>query len=164
MVVMNCRGINEFLPDLASGARPISEETAQHLRQCSACATELESLRRTMATLEEWQVPEVSPYFDTRVHARMLEMVAERSVGWRVWLRRPSVAASVAALLLVGVGLFYNGSSLNNSTSALTSWEMNVAAQPGTAVGDLQALDKNHDLYADFDVLDELEVQQQDVS
>jgi hypothetical protein len=94
----------------------------------------------------------------------MREMVAERSVGWRVWLRRPSVAASVAALLLVGVGLFYNGSSLNNSTSALTSWEMNVAAQPGTAVGDLQALDKNHDLYADFDVLDELEVQQQDVS
>jgi hypothetical protein len=36
---------------------------------------------------------------------------------------------------------------------------MNVTAQPGSAVGDLQALDKNHDLYADFDVLDQLEVQ-----
>jgi len=32
--------------------------------------------------------------------------------------------------------------------------------EPGTAVGDLQALDKNHELYADFDVLDDLEVQQ----
>jgi hypothetical protein len=31
--------------------------------------------------------------------------------------------------------------------------------QPGTAVGDLQALDSNHDLYADFDMLDELQVQ-----
>jgi len=30
---------------------------------------------------------------------------------------------------------------------------------PGTAVGDLQALDNNHELYADFDVLDDLEVQ-----
>jgi hypothetical protein len=34
-----------------------------------------------------------------------------------------------------------------------------VPAQPGTAVGDLQALEKNDDLYADFDVLDELQVQ-----
>ena len=31
---------------------------------------------------------------------------------------------------------------------------------PGTAVGDLQALDKNHDIYADFDLLDDLQVQQ----
>ena len=53
---------------------------------------------------------------------------------------------------------------LNNSPSAVTSWEMNVTAQPGTAVGDLQALDKNHDLYADFDVLDQLDVQQQEVT
>jgi hypothetical protein len=26
-------------------------------------------------------------------------------------------------------------------------------------VGDLQALDKNHDIYADFELLDDLEVQ-----
>jgi hypothetical protein len=32
--------------------------------------------------------------------------------------------------------------------------------EPGTAVGDLQALDRNHELYADFDLLDDLEVQQ----
>jgi hypothetical protein len=31
--------------------------------------------------------------------------------------------------------------------------------QPGTAVGDLQALERNDELYADFDVLDELQVQ-----
>jgi hypothetical protein len=35
-----------------------------------------------------------------------------------------------------------------------------VSTEPGTAVGDLQALDKNHDLYSDFDVLDDLQVQQ----
>ena len=34
------------------------------------------------------------------------------------------------------------------------------SAEPGTAVGDLQALDKNHELYSDFDVLDDLQVQQ----
>jgi hypothetical protein len=31
--------------------------------------------------------------------------------------------------------------------------------EPGTAVADLQALDRNDDLYADFDVLDEVQVQ-----
>jgi hypothetical protein len=35
-----------------------------------------------------------------------------------------------------------------------------ATVEPGTAVGDLQALDKNHDLYSDFDVLDDLQVQQ----
>jgi hypothetical protein len=32
-------------------------------------------------------------------------------------------------------------------------------AAPGTAVSDLQSLEKNHDLYSDFDLLDDLEVQ-----
>jgi hypothetical protein len=35
-----------------------------------------------------------------------------------------------------------------------------LPVQPGTAVGDLQALDRNDDLYADFDMLDELQVQE----
>jgi hypothetical protein len=32
-------------------------------------------------------------------------------------------------------------------------------AAPGTAVSDLQSLEKNHDLYSDFDLLDDLELQ-----
>jgi hypothetical protein len=32
-----------------------------------------------------------------------------------------------------------------------------VALKPGTAVGDLQYLEKNHDLLADFELLDDLE-------
>jgi hypothetical protein len=35
-----------------------------------------------------------------------------------------------------------------------------MVAEPGTAVGDLQALDKNHDLYSDFEILDDLQAQQ----
>ena len=36
-------------------------------------------------------------------------------------------------------------------------------APPGTAVGDLQALDNNEDLYANFDVLDDLQAPDADV-
>jgi hypothetical protein len=31
---------------------------------------------------------------------------------------------------------------------------------PGTAVSDLQTLEKNHDMYSDFELLDDLDVQQ----
>ena len=34
-----------------------------------------------------------------------------------------------------------------------------MVAEPGTAVGDLQALDKNGELYSDFEVLDDLQAQ-----
>jgi predicted anti-sigma-YlaC factor YlaD len=157
---MNCNGVREFLPDVASGVAAASAETQAHLRECPQCTTQLENLRRTLALLEEWQTPEPSPYFDTRLYARLREEMATAPArSWLAWLRKPALAGSVAALLFVGVSLFYGGPSLNNSPSAVTSWEMNVTAQPGTAVGDLQALDKNHDLYADFDVLDQLEVQ-----
>jgi predicted anti-sigma-YlaC factor YlaD len=162
---MNCNEVREFLPDVASGVAAASAETQAHLRECPQCATQLENLRRTLALLEEWQTPEPSPYFDTRLYARLrAEMAMAPSRSWLVWLRKPALAGSLAALFFVGVSLFYGGQSLNNSPSAVTSWEMNVTAQPGTAVGDLQALDKNHDLYADFDVLDQLEVQQQEVT
>jgi hypothetical protein len=36
---------------------------------------------------------------------------------------------------------------------------LGLPVQPGTAVGDLQALERNDELYADFDVLDQLQVQ-----
>jgi hypothetical protein len=35
-----------------------------------------------------------------------------------------------------------------------------VVAAPGTAVGDLQALDKNGELYSDYEILDDLQAQQ----
>ncbi|HSB74551.1 MAG TPA: hypothetical protein VLC12_02815 [Terriglobales bacterium] len=156
---MNCNGVREFLPDVASGVAAASAETQAHLRECTQCATQLQNLRRTLAVLEEWQTPEPSPYFDTRLQARLREEMAAPAAGWLGWLRKPALAASLAALLFLGASLFLNTQSLNNSPSAVTSWEMNVTAQPGTAVGDLQALDRNHDLYADFDVLDQLDVQ-----
>ncbi len=39
------------------------------------------------------------------------------------------------------------------------SLALGLPVVPGTAVGDLQALETNNELYADFDVLDELQVQ-----
>ena len=159
MVSMNCTALRDFLPDLASGVQPLSSETEQHLRECSACAGELDSLRHTMALLDEWQVPEPSSYFDARLRARLRAEQTEQAHGWLSWLRRPALAVSLAVLLAAGVAAFHFGANLNDTPTSISSLDQDVTAQPGTAVGDLQALDKNHDMYADFDLLDELDVQ-----
>jgi hypothetical protein len=60
--------------------------------------------------------------------------------------------------MAIGVGLFLskNGGMYNSGDDTLAVVE---PQGPGTAVSDLQALEKNHDLYSDFDLLDDLEVQ-----
>jgi len=150
---MKCNEIHELMPDLAAGSTGASPEVAEHLRACAECAGTLEEFRKTMLLLDEWNAPEPSPYFDTRLQARLREEKAKRPAGWLAWLRRPALAASLAMLVVVGATVFEDGGRKPPSDQSTQ------VIEPGTAVGDLQALDKNHDLYSDFDVLDDLQVQ-----
>lgn len=152
---MKCNEIRELMPDLAAGLSDATPEMNQHIHSCSECAETLAELRQTMALLDEWQAPEPSPYFDTRLSARLREEAAKQPFGWFSWLRKPALAFSLAAILVMGITLF-RGDGQRQKTDSIASG----AIVPGTAVGDLQALDKNHELYSDFDVLDDLEVQQ----
>jgi len=151
---MKCNEFRNHLLDLVN-AEP-SGEYGEHLRACAACAAELASFRRTLAVLDEWKAPaDTSPYFYTRLHARLREEEA-RPAGWLAWLPKPALAVSLVVLMMAGIGLFEGGSKVTQPP--LVSQQA-VTIQPGTAVGDLQYLDKNHELLADFDLLDELNTQ-----
>jgi len=158
---MRCEEIREMMPDLASGLMGITPEVGGHLAGCGTCAGKLKEFRQTMALLDEWQAPEPSPYFDVRLQARLRDEMAKPQAGWLAWFRRPVLAAALTVLMGIGVGLFFakNGGiyKVHNDTVAVI--EPQSPSGPGTAVSDLQALDKNDDLYADFDLLDDLEVQ-----
>jgi hypothetical protein len=157
---MKCEEIREMMPDLASGAMGMTPEIGGHLAGCGACAGKMEEFRQTMALLDEWQVPEPSPYFDVRLQARLREEMAKPQAGWLAWFRRPVLAASLTVLMAIGIGLFFSkGSGLYNPGVDEVALVDSPATEPGTAVSDLQALEKNHDLYSDFDLLDDLEVQ-----
>ena len=156
---MKCEEIRELMPDVASGLVEITPELGSHLAECGACTGKLEEFRQTMALLDEWKAPEPSPYFDTRLHARLREEIAKPQVGWMAWLRRPVLAASLTVLMAIGVGLFIHEGGENSPTEMADNDVVMQTAQPGTAVGDLQALEKNHDLYSDFELLDDMEVQ-----
>lgn len=156
---MNCKETRELLPDVAAGMTSEISEVQAHVASCDACAAKLDGLRQTMALLDEWKVPEPSAFFDTRLHARVRDE-AQRPVSVWGWLRKPALALLFALVIVVGTLAIGSRSYFTQLESINTQPPVPaVPVEPGTAVGDLQALEKNHDLYADFDVLDELQVQ-----
>src|SRR5262249_35161997 len=139
--IMSCKNAREYLLDLVEGQNGVSAEVRAHLKSCPACAEELRSLKATMAVLDEWQAPQPSPYVESRLQARLREerRLAVQPKGVLAWLSlrwQQAAAVALAAVMAVGIGLSIDWTS---------------AKQPPThsaAVTDLQALDKNADLYA----------------
>jgi anti-sigma factor RsiW len=166
----NCNETRELMPDLAAGLTAATPEVEAHLGSCPECAGKLEAFRQTMSLLDEWQAPESSPYFDVRLRARLREESAKQPSGWLQWLRKPALAASFALLMVASVTLVRMNNAHPDTSNRddhgsvaavpVASMAPLALAEPGTAVGDLQALEKNQSLYSDFDVLDDLEVQQ----
>jgi predicted anti-sigma-YlaC factor YlaD len=157
---MKCNEIRELLPDLAAGLNAPAAEVNDHLRACTDCAGTLDEFRKTMALLDEWQAPEPSPYFDTRLKARLREEAAMQPMGWLAWLRRPALAISLGLALILGTTLVLQHDAVRRNPNPIAT------LTPGTAVGDLQMLDKDHDVLSDSDpdsaasLLDDLQVQQ----
>ena len=145
--VMSCKDAREYLLDLIEGQNGVSAEVRAHLKSCPACAEELRSLQATMAVLDEWQAPSPSPYFDSRLQARLREerRLAEQPRGVLAWLGlrwQQTAAVALAAAMAVGIGLYIQPPPPPTT-------------QHSAAVRDLQELDRNADLYANFDMLDE---------
>jgi len=146
---MNCKEVLEEMLLNAPGEN--SPQAAAHVRGCEACAIELASLRSTMALLDEWTAPEPSPYFDSKLRAR-LKSEAEPVRGWQRWLSpisgwKPAMAVALGAVMVVGLNVYKDSQSIVPPPPTVI--------QPGSAVSDLQKLDKNQDLYASFDLLDD---------
>src|SRR5256885_17181207 len=150
---MKCEEIRERMPEWAAGFGEPEAEDGKHLESCPGCSEGLAAMRKTMAVLEEWQVPEPSAYFDMRLHARLREEMAKPQAGWLQWFRRPVLAAALTVLVGIGVGLFVTKTTGRPPVAVVTP-------ERGTAVADLQDMEQNHDLYADYEVLDDLDVAQ----
>ena len=154
---MKCEEIRERMPDVAAGFSEATTEESNHLAACSVCTGQLKSMKATMALLDEWQAPEPSPYFDVRLQARLREEMAKPQAGWLHWFRRPVLAAALTVIMGVGVGVMFTRGDRTHHTNVAST---DVGTGPGSAVSDLQTLEKNHDMYSDFELLDDLDLQQ----
>src|SRR5579884_3068150 len=158
---MKCMKVREELIEAGAAPEMASSEARLHLAGCSACTGEWKAMQQTMALLDEWQAPEPSPYFSTRLREE-----AQQPVGFAARLRamfgtaflagrRAALASAMAVLLVGGVVMFRTGDAATNGEHPLHSAEA-VPADRGTPVADLETLDRNFDMYANFDLLDDV--------
>jgi len=155
MKTMNkCTAMEEKLAELLLDPEVAPAMVKTHVAECASCQAELKELRATMGLMDAWTAPEPSPYFMTRLNARMRE---EREAPPQSWFQRiraryvygpslharPLAAMALTVLLLVGGGAYLG----------MTNIEQPQAKQSPEAyvVRDLQTLDSN------AQVLDQLE-------
>lgn len=147
-----CTVIESELADLLLAPETVPAKVTAHVAECASCARELQDLRATMALMDSWQAPEPSPYFLTRLNARLDEEREAPPAGWLERLRarfaygpqlhaRPIAAMALTVALLVGGGAYLG----------FTNWEQPAAPPQTAVVHDLQVLDNNDQL------LDQLE-------
>ena len=86
MKTMNkCTVMEDKLADLLFDPEAAPAKVKTHVAECASCREELEQLRATMGLMDTWTAPEPSPYFMTRLNARMRE---EREAPRQSWLQR----------------------------------------------------------------------------
>ncbi|MFZ1939008.1 MAG: hypothetical protein WAU67_07920 [Terracidiphilus sp.] len=155
---LKCTEIDEKLADLLLDSKSAPAKVQLHVAECDVCRARLEELQATMNLMDAWQAPEPSPYFLTRLGARMREEREAAPAGWFAGaiarLRasiaygsglhvRPLAAMALSVMLLVGGGAYMGVTDL-----------MQPAQQPtqnAAVVHDLQTIDNN------AQVLDQLE-------
>jgi hypothetical protein len=155
-----CTGMESKLADLLLDPHAVPAKVQAHFAECEHCQAELAALKSTMALLDTWEAPEPSPYFVTRMNARMREERAAAPAGWfasrLARLRagfaygpgshvRPLAAMALTVMLLVGGGTYLG----------VTDWN-HAALQPAQAtavVHDLQLLDSNAQVLDQLDSL-----------
>jgi anti-sigma factor RsiW len=154
METMNkCTAMETKLADMLLDPEAAPAKVKAHVAECDSCRKELEEMRATMAAMDAWSVPEPSPYFMTRLGARMRE---EREAPPQSWLQRlrarfmygppmharPLAAMALTVMLLVGGGAYLGVTNIE---------QPQPPDRDAAVVRDLQTLDSN------AQVLDQLE-------
>ncbi len=148
-----CTAMEEKLADMLLDPEAAPAKVKTHVAACESCRKELEEMRATMAAMDAWTAPEPSPYFMTRLGARMRE---EREAPPQSWLQRirarfaygppmharPLAAMALTVMLLVGGGAYLGVTNIE---------QPQPPDRDAAVVHDLQTLDSN------AQVLDQLE-------
>ena len=149
-----CNGMDSKLADLLLDPNAVPAKVKAHVEACAGCREELAELAGTMALLDTWEAPEPSPYFLSRLDARMREERQAAPEGWLARLRdrltygpqmhvRPLAAMALAVMLLLGGGTYMGVTDMNHLPGAPGATASVV--QPAV-VHDLQTLDNNAQL------------------
>jgi anti-sigma factor RsiW len=162
---MKCRELEQTAIAYLDGKLPLSERGAveEHLAACSACRERVQDFSSVMGMLGEWPDIQPSPFFQTRLAARLKEEPARQSWWVRLWeaapahrAARPVFAIALAVVLAIGAVLIeYSPGPLESNESTGTP-ELAVMA----ASRDELPLYQDLPLLEDYEVLQNFEVLQ----
>lgn len=155
---MICRDVKTNLPDLLLAPKSVSAEVRAHVENCAECGRELKELEATMALMDAWEAPDVSPYFDTRMAGLMREAQQAAPAGWLERMRarlmfgnhvsmRPLMAGAMALVVAAGVGTYagFGGFAPQKTPT--------VQASP--VIKDLQSLDDNAQVFQQLNSMEQ---------
>lgn len=154
---MNCEQLETVAIEYVDGVLNASAraDVERHLAVCSDCHARLEGFRSVSVTLERWEAPEVSPWFNARLWRRIAETEAARW-HWRTILGamlRPSYVAALAVMLMVGSLAVWQEPQVRTVPTQASS----QTAQAPTRVDEVWRVARDYELLSDFDVLAELQ-------
>ena len=154
--MMNCKTIQSLLPDLLFDPAAVPASAREHVQSCAGCREELAGLQATMNVLDGWTVPEPSPYFNTRMQAKLRTAKEEAPEGFWERMRarilfstnvpmRAVGAAALALMIMVGGGSAIYETQHGNQA---------IQVQASATVNDLQSLDGNAQVFQQLNALD----------
>lgn len=150
---MDCRKVSRKLADMLLDPAAAPAEVKMHLEECASCSEELRELRATMTLMDDWPALEPSPYFDSKLAARLRAEKEAAPAGWLQRLRdrivlgsnlhmKPLLAGALALAIVVGGGTYADLS-------------LHSAPQESATVRDLQSLDRNAEVFQQLDSVDQ---------
>ncbi len=140
----SCKGMETKLAGLLLEPESAPAAVREHVAGCEGCRGEIDEMKTVMGLMDAWKAPEPSPYFFTRLNAKMREERGARPAGWLERLRarlaygprmrtQPVAAMALTVMLLVGGGTY------------LSLYDLTQPKQTSdaTVINDLQTLDNN---------------------
>lgn len=155
--IHDCKTCRVALPDLLldQAYAATHPEAAEHMSACAACRTEFAELRATFDLLDSWTAPEVSPYFDARMHVRLREIAAappeplwERMRSFFMFSTKFHMRQAMAGAL--GFAILVGGGAIAGVYEHQTPVVSQVASP---AVNDLKIMDNNAQALQQMDQL-----------
>lgn len=166
---MNCRELEQHAIAFLDGhLAPSERRTVEaHLAACASCRERAQGFSSVMGLLGEWPAIQPSPFFQTRLAARLKAEPVAESWWQTLWLDRPSrpaagpvFAVALAVVMIVAtVVLQYSPAPLDPEQPAAQSGATSGVTLASASADDLP-LYQELPLLEDYEVLRNFEVLQ----
>jgi len=154
---VTCGRMEAHLPDLLLDPQSVKPAVRQHFDGCAACRAEVAELRAAMGVLDTWTAPEPSPYFHTRLQAKLRAAKEAQPEGFWESLRSRFLFSTNLQMRTVGAAAFAVLLAIGGGSALYVVQQDSQPAQvqASATVRDLQALDGNEQVFQQLSALDD---------